>query len=70
MLIMLLNFLIAIISQSYDQVMTSQMVLLYQQRCEFNIECSMVLDFFEELSGREELTKVYVISADLTSEID
>jgi hypothetical protein len=38
MLIIILNFLIAIISQSYEQVMTTSEVTKYEQRCQMNIE--------------------------------
>lgn len=66
MLIMLLNLLIAIISQSYDQVMTNSHVLLYNQRCLFNLECALLYDFYEEVINREQLAKVYVISCDIS----
>lgn len=38
MLIILLNFLIAIVSQSYDSVIASQMQVNYQTKCDQNIE--------------------------------
>lgn len=68
MLIMLLNFLIAIISQSYDQVMTNSQVLLYNMRCDFNMECALLYDFYEEFRSAEELGQVYVVSADVNDE--
>lgn len=37
-LIILLNFLIAVISQSYENVMNSQSILTYLSRCEWNKE--------------------------------
>ena len=37
-LIILLNFLIAIISQSYEEIMTEQSVFRYQHRAELNSE--------------------------------
>lgn len=67
MLIMLLNFLIAIISQSYDQVMSNSQVLLYNMRCDFNLECALLYDFYEEFEVIDELAKVYVISADVNN---
>ena len=38
-LVILLNFLIAIISQSYENVMTKLDVFKYQTRVDFNLEC-------------------------------
>lgn len=37
-LIILLNFLIAIISQSYEEIMTEQFVFMYQHRAQLNAE--------------------------------
>lgn len=37
-LIILLNFLIAVISQSYENVMNSASILTYNSRCEWNAE--------------------------------
>jgi hypothetical protein len=51
MLIVLLNFLIAIISQSYDEVMASQLIDKYEARCDLNIEIAMQLDFLFSLSA-------------------
>ena len=45
-LIVLLNFLIAIISQSYENVMSKQEIYKYQQRVQMNKECLQLLDFF------------------------
>ena len=45
-LIILLNFLIAIISQSYENVMTKLEVFKYKTRVDFNLECLQVMEFF------------------------
>lgn len=41
-LIILLNFLIAVISQSYENVMNSSIILTYNNRCDFNKEMYQV----------------------------
>jgi hypothetical protein len=41
-LIILLNFLIAIISQSYDSVMSTSLQTKYTQRCDLNWECTLL----------------------------
>ena len=43
-LIILLNFLIAIISGSYEDVMAQEIQLKYQHRCEMNLECLVILN--------------------------
>ena len=48
-LIILLNFLIAIISQSYEMVMANQVMSTYLHRCQLNKDCLLVLDFFKQL---------------------
>ena len=42
-LIILLNFLIAIISQSYDSVIAKSTQVIYQNRAEFVAECSLLI---------------------------
>ena len=51
MVIMMLNFLIAIISQSYENVMSQQIVFQYQQKVEMNEECLMILNYFKFLEN-------------------
>lgn len=41
-LIILLNFLIAIISQSYDSVMTKSIEIVYESRAEFAAETNLL----------------------------
>ena len=45
-LVVLLNFLIAIISQSYENVMSKSMIFKYRQRVQLNLECLLILDTF------------------------
>lgn len=47
--IVLLNFLIAIISQSYEEVMSEEEINRYRSRCELNVEVSILLDKFYSL---------------------
>ena len=42
-LVILLNFLIAIICQSYDEVLSKQIVTKYTKKCELNRECRLLL---------------------------
>jgi len=48
-LILLLNFLIAIVSQSYENVMQQSEIFLYNQRLELNSETIVIVDFFGRL---------------------
>ena len=43
-LIILLNFLIAIISGSYEHVMSQESLWKYMHRCELNLECFVILN--------------------------
>lgn len=43
-LIILLNFLIAIISESYENVMSEETQQKYMHRCELNLECLVILN--------------------------
>lgn len=49
-LIVLLNFLIAIIGQSYDEVMSKEEIDRYQSRVELNIEVAILLDTIREFA--------------------
>lgn len=44
MLILMLNFLIAVISQTYENIMTQRVMTSTLQRAELNRECRLVLD--------------------------
>lgn len=48
--IILLNFLIAVISQSYEMVMSQQIISTYLHRCDLNLECLRILDYFGVLN--------------------
>jgi hypothetical protein len=47
--IILLNFLIAIISQSYEQVMSISKIGLYNHRRDLNVTCQLMLRYFNLL---------------------
>lgn len=51
MLITLLNFLITIMGQTYDQVIGQSIILKYADRSELNRECRLVYTFFHMLKG-------------------
>ena len=48
-LIILLNFLIAIISQSYEDVMSKSEQMKYKTRVDLNLECLQTYNFFGKL---------------------
>lgn len=49
MLVIMLNFLIAVLQQTYTEVMKDQQIILYQQRAELNEECNDLLSLFVKL---------------------
>lgn len=55
--IVLLNFLIAIIGQSYDEVMSEEEINRYKARCDLNVEVSLLKDKFTELRKRSDQMK-------------
>ena len=67
MLVIMLNFLIAIISQSYENVMSKSVILKYRQKIQLNFECLLILDFFNVLSEFNCLTVVSEDGADTSS---
>jgi hypothetical protein len=52
MLVVLLNFLIAIISQSYEESMSKELINRYKLRAGMNSECRLVLKTFNMLADR------------------
>jgi len=60
-LIILLNFLIAIVSQSYENVMQKLEIFKYKVRVDFNVECLQVMDYFGLL---EPIDTLIVIAQD------
>jgi hypothetical protein len=45
MLVVMLNFIIAVINQTYEQVKNNQELIHYQYRASINLECFEVLEF-------------------------
>ena len=45
---MLLNFLIAIVSQAYNGVITRKNYYRYRHRCDSNMECLIYYEFFSK----------------------
>lgn len=43
-LIVLINFLIAVISQSYENVMDTAVIIKYSQRCDLNSQISLIYE--------------------------
>ena len=67
-LIVLLNFLIAIISQSYDEVMGKSTANKYQSRCSINLEILQLIDFFK-YKGESRETMLYLVANAAHSDI-
>jgi hypothetical protein len=44
----MLNFLIAVISQTYEEVMSTALIGRYQQMADLNEECRVIMSFLEE----------------------
>ena len=64
MMIVLLNFLVAIISQVYEEDMVMETQNTYKQRCEMNLEVDEVL----RLLGFRQTQDLYILSANFTEE--
>lgn len=65
-LIILLNFLIAIISQSYDNVMSKSLEYKYNQRCQMNRECRLILKSL----GMDDHFQCMILSANCSQDGD
>lgn len=63
MLVMLLNFLIAIISQTYDKVMSQSIIIKYRMRCELNCEASLFKLYLNKIKGIHHNAMVFGLSA-------
>jgi hypothetical protein len=50
-LIILLNFLIAVISESYGQISQENEMYTYMHRCEFNLECLQIFSQFNLINS-------------------
>ena len=57
MLIMMMNYIIAIVSQSWDEVKEQHYHQLYESRCHINFESAILMDAFriKEIQGISEL---------------
>jgi hypothetical protein len=64
--IILLNFLIAVISQSYENVMDSSLIFKYKQRANLNTETRVIYDGLNLLDKR--IDAYYLTSNVETSE--
>ena len=65
-LIILLNFLIAIISESYANTLEKKEYYKYVQRCEMNIETMIALDFVGKLVPHD----YFILSTNIENEHD
>ena len=67
MFIILCNFLIAIISQTYDEVMGKEQIFNYESKCDLNIEAAIINDamdsFFSMGEQVEPIQVFYLISS-------
>ena len=57
MLIMMMNYIIAIVSQSWDEVKEQHYHQLYESRCSINFDSAILMDAFriKEIQGMSEL---------------
>ena len=65
-LVILLNFLIAIICQSYEEVLSKQIVTKYTKKCELNRECRLLL---RTLGGLQRFES-FVLTANVFASLD
>jgi len=49
MLVVMLNFLVAVLQQTYDRIQSYQKIILYRQRAELNEECFTLMQIFQTL---------------------
>lgn len=66
--IVLLNFLIAIISTSYDEVMTGANSIIYEGRSDVNYESTLLVNFYDELFHEVQVTKVFTLLSNTDAE--
>lgn len=66
MLITLLNFLITIMGQTYDQVMEQSIIRKYADRSDLNRECRLVYRFFNMLPV---IDSTFICSQDLSEDL-
>jgi hypothetical protein len=63
----MLNFLIAVISQTYEQVMALQITYRYYHRADLNLECRLFLSNFVNLETYDCLLIQTAIENELTN---
>ena len=66
MLIVSLNFLIAIISEVFESDLANVYINDYTQKCEMNVEADYILRFFK-LRGNDE---IYILTGSLKDKIE
>lgn len=54
MAIIMLNFLIAFVTQAYEEVVTKQSQSQYQHKCEMNLQLAQYIDYFEKQNKAEQ----------------
>jgi len=67
-LIVLLNFLIAVISQSYENVMNSSVQFKYKQRCELIRESAILNDTLSSFYSTFSDYQIFVLQANTTND--
>jgi len=67
MCIILLNLLISIISQFYDEANSDMNIIRYELKCQFNYEASMIRTFVNSFWGCEQAL-VFHLQADISDE--
>lgn len=63
MLIMLLNFLIALISSSYEKVMEDSQIIKFNLRCEINCESTLIYFYYTKFRKSTNYSDVFGVSA-------
>ena len=59
--VILLNFLIAIISTSYDTVMTNESQVIYQGKCDIIFEITLLLDHYNNSKGLSNDAQIFTL---------
>lgn len=67
--IVLLNFLIALISQSYDSVMANQDVWIYRQRIQISGRCLDMHHWYHQITDSENRASVFATSDSVIEEV-
>ena len=60
-----MNFLIAIISESYANVMSKTIVSLYASKCDFNEETCILVDAYNKVTGGGIKSRIFILSANI-----